>query len=193
MTDAMAMRMFSRGVVVGLFIRALHWLDELGALDRLEPPICSFEGPLEAPPEPLGIAPSRLGLHKEAPAAGCSRKRHRLPARRSATAGYRRMSIWYSGWGSPWTTIAPPIAIAAMMLSTCSMGSSFRLEAAGRMLGDGDVGGHPAGGRVPPCASSCSEAAVAVVRAGRVRRVPHQRTRRARGERALCDWRRAAC
>jgi hypothetical protein len=59
----------------------------------------------------------------------------------------QKTNIWYEGCGSSWATMARPMAIdggddAVDALDRLVLG---RLEVAGRILGDGDVGGHPAG------------------------------------------------
>ena len=79
----------------------------------------------------------------------------RLPAGSWATATFgdparQTKNMEYSGWGSSWATMARPMA---MMRATMPSMRSVRLvlgglEVAGGVLGDGDVGGHPAGDRV---------------------------------------------
>ena len=79
-----------------------------------------------------------------------------------------------------WATMARPIA---MMVATMPSIRSVRLvlgrlEVAGGVLSDGDVGSHPAGHRVAPMRELVIKAAVAVVSAGRIQSVPRQLTRR---------------
>ena len=56
----------------------------------------------------------------------------------------------YSGWGSSWATMARPMAMMSGDDAVDALGGLVLggLEVAGGVLGDGDVGGHPAGHRV---------------------------------------------
>ena len=56
----------------------------------------------------------------------------------------------YAGCGASWATMARPMAMMSADDAVDSLGGLVlcRLEVAGRVLGDGDVGGHPAGHRI---------------------------------------------
>jgi hypothetical protein len=63
-----------------------------------------------------------------------------------STLGHRRISIWYEGCGCSWTTMARPMAMTTGNDAVDALGALVlrRFQIAGGVLGDGDVGGHPA-------------------------------------------------